>query len=191
MSQQYSRASPHQQQQQHQQQQYAQPSGAVDWRLVDKELARVPQEFKDPKCYALKHVVEILTADDPRTLVAQVCLLGMRVCVFEAAGRQESGGVLAVAWLWWCLVRFVGLLAGATNHAACSTPTLSTCILPLRSRRFTDTHTPIPPNNSCETRRSAWLAWLTAWCRATTLALQSRYKTTARSCTCLGTQKTR
>jgi len=32
----------------------------------------VPQEFKDPKFYALKHVVEILTAEDPRELVGQV-----------------------------------------------------------------------------------------------------------------------
>ena len=46
---------------------------AVDWYLVDQELSRVPQEFKDPKFYALKHVVEILTAEDPRTHVGQVC----------------------------------------------------------------------------------------------------------------------
>lgn len=51
---------------------YNTQSTAVDWRLVDQELSRVPQEFKDPKFYALKHVVEILTAEDPRSLVAQV-----------------------------------------------------------------------------------------------------------------------
>lgn len=48
-------------------------SAAVDWRLVDQELSRVPGEFKDPKFYALKHVVDILTAEDPRALVSQVC----------------------------------------------------------------------------------------------------------------------
>jgi hypothetical protein len=51
-----------------------QTSSAVDWRVVDQELSRVPAEFKDPKFYALKHVVEILTAEDPRSLVAQVCV---------------------------------------------------------------------------------------------------------------------
>lgn len=51
---------------------HTQHSAAVDWRLVDQELSQVPQEFKDPKFYALKHVVEILTAEDPRELVGQV-----------------------------------------------------------------------------------------------------------------------
>jgi hypothetical protein len=50
----------------------ATPAG-VNWAAVDRELASVPQDFKDPKFYALKHVVEILTAEDARSLVAQVC----------------------------------------------------------------------------------------------------------------------
>jgi hypothetical protein len=60
-------------------------SAAVDWRLVDQELDRVPQEFKDPKFYALKHVVEILTAEDPRGLVSQVGIW-MQECGCTAVG---------------------------------------------------------------------------------------------------------
>eukprot|EP00882_Tetradesmus_deserticola_P023134 GHRQ01025172.1.p1 GENE.GHRQ01025172.1~~GHRQ01025172.1.p1 ORF type:complete len:293 (+),score=72.03 GHRQ01025172.1:247-1125(+) len=46
--------------------------GLVNWRIVDSELDRVPQEFKDPKFYALKHVVEILTSSNPQGMVAQL-----------------------------------------------------------------------------------------------------------------------
>lgn len=56
-------------------------SAAVDWRLVDQELSRVPQEFKDPKFYALKHVVEILSAEDQRGLVSQVGMQGCATAV--------------------------------------------------------------------------------------------------------------
>jgi hypothetical protein len=64
-----------------------QASSAVDWRVVDQELSRVPAEFKDPKFYALKHVVEILTAEDPRSLVAQVW-----VCVYVCVCVGGGGG---------------------------------------------------------------------------------------------------
>lgn len=47
-------------------------TAAVNWRIVDAELSRVPQDFKDPKFYALKHVVEILTSPNPQAMVAQV-----------------------------------------------------------------------------------------------------------------------
>jgi hypothetical protein len=46
--------------------------GLVNWKIVDAELDRVPQDFKDPKFYALKHVVEILTSSNPQGMVAQV-----------------------------------------------------------------------------------------------------------------------
>jgi len=45
---------------------------ALRWDHVDRELDRVPADFKDPKFYALKHVVEILSAQDPQGLVGQV-----------------------------------------------------------------------------------------------------------------------
>lgn len=49
------------------------PTGsAVQWEIVTAELSRVPSEFQDPKFYALKHVVEILSANDPQALVQQV-----------------------------------------------------------------------------------------------------------------------
>jgi hypothetical protein len=49
------------------------PSAAsVNWNIVENELSRVPQEFKDPKFYALKHVVEILTASNPQAMVTEV-----------------------------------------------------------------------------------------------------------------------
>eukprot|EP00878_Enallax_costatus_P035229 GHUV01039237.1.p1 GENE.GHUV01039237.1~~GHUV01039237.1.p1 ORF type:complete len:191 (+),score=32.53 GHUV01039237.1:1293-1865(+) len=47
-------------------------SATVDWRAVDAQLASVPEEYKDPKFYALKHVVEILTSDSPKAMVAQL-----------------------------------------------------------------------------------------------------------------------
>lgn len=46
--------------------------GLVNWKIVDAELDRVPQDFKDPKFYALKHVVEILTSSNPQGMVGQV-----------------------------------------------------------------------------------------------------------------------
>lgn len=44
----------------------------VNWKIVDDELAHVASEFKDPKFYALKHVVDILTSNNPQSMVAQV-----------------------------------------------------------------------------------------------------------------------
>ncbi|WIA23609.1 hypothetical protein OEZ85_000318 [Tetradesmus obliquus] len=46
--------------------------GLVNWKIVDAELDRVPQDFKDPKFYALKHVVEILTSSNPQGMVGQL-----------------------------------------------------------------------------------------------------------------------
>jgi hypothetical protein len=58
----------------------------VDWHLVDSELARVPDDFKDPKFYALKHVVEILSSSDPQGLVGEVCC----VCVERERARGSE-----------------------------------------------------------------------------------------------------
>uniref|UniRef100_A0A383V4Z3 Exocyst complex component Sec8 n=1 Tax=Tetradesmus obliquus TaxID=3088 RepID=A0A383V4Z3_TETOB len=46
--------------------------GLVNWKIVAAELDRVPQDFKDPKFYALKHVVEILTSSNPQGMVGQL-----------------------------------------------------------------------------------------------------------------------
>jgi hypothetical protein len=61
-----------QQQIQQQHSSMATSQGLVNWKIVDAELERVPQDFKDPKFYALKHVVEILTSSNPQGMVAQV-----------------------------------------------------------------------------------------------------------------------
>jgi hypothetical protein len=48
------------------------PVAPVNWAVVDEELARLPEDFKDPKFYALKHVVDILSSNDPKELVDEV-----------------------------------------------------------------------------------------------------------------------
>jgi hypothetical protein len=49
-------------------------SSAVNWNIVDDELQRIAPDFKDPKFYALKHVVEILSSNTPQVMVAEVRL---------------------------------------------------------------------------------------------------------------------
>ena len=49
-------------------------SSAVNWNIVDDELQRIAPDFKDPKFYALKHVVEILSSNTPQVMVAEVSL---------------------------------------------------------------------------------------------------------------------
>lgn len=82
-------------------------TASVDWRAVDRELANVPEEYKDPKFYALKHVVEILTSNNPQSMVSQVrstlgypCILCFRdgnammldTFVFAAARSRAAAG---------------------------------------------------------------------------------------------------
>lgn len=50
----------------------ARTNGGVDWAAVERELAGVQAEFKDPKFYSLKYVVDVLTSPRPQALVAQV-----------------------------------------------------------------------------------------------------------------------
>lgn len=44
----------------------------MDWSEVHRELSRTPAEYKDPKFYALKHVVDILGSADPQGKVKEV-----------------------------------------------------------------------------------------------------------------------
>lgn len=57
----------------------------VSWSIVDQELARVDADFKNPKFYALKHVVEILSANDPQGLVTQVSRETTLTCFVQGA----------------------------------------------------------------------------------------------------------
>ena len=49
-----------------------QPS-RVDWDLVDEELDKVPEEFKDPRFNSLRHVLDILSAVDAEAALEEVC----------------------------------------------------------------------------------------------------------------------
>lgn len=42
------------------------------WEAVEAQLASLPQDYTDPKFYALKHVVEILSSNQPQALVEEV-----------------------------------------------------------------------------------------------------------------------
>ena len=42
------------------------------WPEVDAQLESIGKEFTDPKFYALKHVVEILSSNQPQALVEEV-----------------------------------------------------------------------------------------------------------------------
>ena len=44
----------------------------VDWDLVDEELDRVPEEFKDPRFDSLRHVLDILSAVDAEAALEEV-----------------------------------------------------------------------------------------------------------------------
>lgn len=44
----------------------------VDWDLVDEELDKVPEEFKDPRFDSLRHVLDILSAVDAEAALEEV-----------------------------------------------------------------------------------------------------------------------
>jgi hypothetical protein len=46
--------------------------GAEIWKQVDEELEAIGHDFTDPKFYALKHVVEILSSNQPQAVVEEV-----------------------------------------------------------------------------------------------------------------------
>jgi len=63
--------------------------GAEIWSQVDEELEAIGQDFTDPKFYALKHVVEILSSNQPQAMVEEVS---------SAAGseRRDGGGLVCM-----------------------------------------------------------------------------------------------
>jgi hypothetical protein len=46
------------------------------WKDVGDQLAAIGQDFTDPKFYALKHVVEILSSNQPQAMVEEVGCAG-------------------------------------------------------------------------------------------------------------------
>lgn len=50
-----------------------QPS-KVDWDVVDEELDKVSEEFKDPRFDSLRHVLDILSAVDAEAALEEVSL---------------------------------------------------------------------------------------------------------------------
>ena len=44
----------------------------VDWDVVDEELDKVPEEFKDPRFDSLRHVLDILSAVDAEAALEEV-----------------------------------------------------------------------------------------------------------------------
>lgn len=46
----------------------------VDWAAVDKELRRVPADYKNPKFDSLKHVLTVLSAVDSEGALGEVRL---------------------------------------------------------------------------------------------------------------------
>lgn len=52
---------------------------SVDWQLVEEELRDVPEEYKEPKFYPLKHVVEIFSSGDPQLQTVEVSPLSAAV----------------------------------------------------------------------------------------------------------------
>jgi hypothetical protein len=50
------------------------------WRQVDEQLDSIGQDFTDPKFYALKHVVEILSSNQPQAMVEEVGGVASRCC---------------------------------------------------------------------------------------------------------------
>lgn len=47
----------------------------VDWDVVDEELDKVSEEFKDPRFDSLRHVLDILSAVDAEAALEEVCSL--------------------------------------------------------------------------------------------------------------------
>ena len=51
---------------------FTKETGGVDWSHVDRELDSLPSDLRTPRFDALKHVVEILSAVDPKDLVEEL-----------------------------------------------------------------------------------------------------------------------
>ena len=52
------------------------PGFKVDWDVVDEELDKVSEEFKDPRFDSLRHVLDILSAVDAEAALEEVFTTG-------------------------------------------------------------------------------------------------------------------
>ncbi|KAG2428861.1 hypothetical protein HYH02_014272 [Chlamydomonas schloesseri] len=48
------------------------PDSVVDWEAVDEEIKAVPSEYREPRFYPLKHVVEVFSSADPQGLTQEL-----------------------------------------------------------------------------------------------------------------------
>eukprot|EP00198_Chlamydomonas_reinhardtii_P011037 XP_001700374.1 component of the exocyst complex [Chlamydomonas reinhardtii] len=48
------------------------PDSVVDWEAVDEEIKSVPSEYREPRFYPLKHVVEVFSSADPQGLTQEL-----------------------------------------------------------------------------------------------------------------------
>lgn len=53
----------------------------VDWDVVDEELDRVPEEFKDPRFDSLRHVLDILSAMDAEAALEEARGKELSLCL--------------------------------------------------------------------------------------------------------------
>ena len=67
----------------------------VNWDVISEELQSVVKEFRDPKFYSLRTVVEILSAQDPQGLKDEVSCRCRRVLL---PGAVWLGRRAAVSW---------------------------------------------------------------------------------------------
>lgn len=56
------------------------PDSVVDWEAVDEEIKSVPSEYREPRFYPLKHVVEVFSSADPQGLTQEVRAVGACAC---------------------------------------------------------------------------------------------------------------
>ena len=67
-------------------------SAKVDWDLVDEELDRVPEEFKDPRFDSLRHVLDILSAVDAEAALEEVLVLMPHCKLAKQMGCSRMNG---------------------------------------------------------------------------------------------------
>eukprot|EP00798_Chlamydomonas_sp_ICE-L_P015993 gene15993-22127_t len=45
---------------------------SIDWKKIDAELQVVPEEYREPRFYPLRHVVEVFSSGDPQALTVKL-----------------------------------------------------------------------------------------------------------------------
>jgi hypothetical protein len=74
-----------------------QPS-KVDWDVVDEELDKVPEEFKDPRFDSLRHVLDILSAVDADAALEEVRNTDFHLSTADWCRQQKSLNTCHLMW---------------------------------------------------------------------------------------------